>query len=138
MTLVKLRLKFGCSQSLPGQFGFGLTETEYLQMTLRLPLKEAEYSASAPVSAELFGFICSLSDGIRKKVRVEKGWNDLKNQSSQKKQSEHNFCFIQTFSIATKIFEFLYFQRKIDRNIHFGSFEPFSIQTFFLDPLKLS
>ena len=43
-----------------GQFGFGLTGTEYLQMTLRLPLKEAETSASAPVSAELFGFVCSL------------------------------------------------------------------------------
>ena len=60
LTSVKLRLKFGRSRSLAGQFGFGLTETEYLQMTLRLPLKEAEYSASAPVSAELFGFVCSL------------------------------------------------------------------------------
>jgi hypothetical protein len=29
-------------------------------MTLRLPLKEAETLTSAPVSAELFGFVCSL------------------------------------------------------------------------------
>jgi hypothetical protein len=47
-------------RSLAGQFGFGLTVTEYLQMALRLPLKEVEYSASALVSAELFGFVCSL------------------------------------------------------------------------------
>ena len=60
LTSVNIRLKFGHSRTLAGQFGFGLTGTEYFQMTIRFPLKEAEYSASAPVSAELFGFVCSL------------------------------------------------------------------------------
>ena len=56
----KYSVKFGHSRSLEGQFGFGLTGTEYFEMAIRLPLQEAEYSASAPVSAELFGFVCSL------------------------------------------------------------------------------
>jgi hypothetical protein len=68
--LVKLQLNFGHSQSLAGQLGFGLTGTEYLQMTLRLPLKEAE---SAPVLAELFGFDCSLP--VTSKFYLGVFWN---------------------------------------------------------------
>ena len=60
LTSVNIRFKFGHSRSLAGQFGFGLAGTEFFQMPIRHPIKEAEYSASAPVSAELFGFVCSL------------------------------------------------------------------------------
>ena len=55
----KYSVKFGHSRSLEGQFGFGLTRTEYFQKTILLLIKEAKYSALALFSAKLLGFVSS-------------------------------------------------------------------------------